>query len=256
MTSPRDSPCPQRREPVASTRGSNRVRSPLVGGCFGGGIAGSTFARAASMAPAAAPGVVLHVADGIVRIVVHVSDPRRPRGPRATRDWPPDWRCSRQGQALRPRPRRATALALFQLIGAGEWDARSVNAQETSAIRFPTFLGVLVVAIVEMIASKAAWLIAMRPTPSGPWREVKSFPGARERSCKIVVDGSKSLALFGERGGNRTHDPLIKSQMLYLLSYALASRVRRRGACAYSVAGDRSTAIALNPRRRARPSAA
>ncbi len=27
---------------------------------------------------------------------------------------------------------------------------------------------------------------------------------------------------FGERGGNRTHDPLIKSQMLYLLSYALA----------------------------------
>jgi hypothetical protein len=29
--------------------------------------------------------------------------------------------------------------------------------------------------------------------------------------------------VFGERGGNRTHDPLIKSQMLYLLSYALAS---------------------------------
>ena len=28
--------------------------------------------------------------------------------------------------------------------------------------------------------------------------------------------------LIGERGGNRTHDPLIKSQMLYLLSYALA----------------------------------
>jgi hypothetical protein len=30
------------------------------------------------------------------------------------------------------------------------------------------------------------------------------------------------LIFFGERGGNRTHDPLIKSQMLYLLSYALA----------------------------------
>ena len=28
--------------------------------------------------------------------------------------------------------------------------------------------------------------------------------------------------LVGERGGNRTHDPLIKSQMLYLLSYALS----------------------------------
>jgi hypothetical protein len=33
---------------------------------------------------------------------------------------------------------------------------------------------------------------------------------------------SKLLILLGERGGNRTHDPLIKSQMLYLLSYALA----------------------------------
>jgi hypothetical protein len=33
---------------------------------------------------------------------------------------------------------------------------------------------------------------------------------------------SKIRGLFGERGGNRTHDPLIKSQMLYLLSYALA----------------------------------
>ena len=32
---------------------------------------------------------------------------------------------------------------------------------------------------------------------------------------------SKSLRLFGERGGTRTHDPLIKSQMLYRLSYAL-----------------------------------
>ena len=29
------------------------------------------------------------------------------------------------------------------------------------------------------------------------------------------------FVFIGERGGNRTHDPLIKSQMLYLLSYAL-----------------------------------
>ena len=28
--------------------------------------------------------------------------------------------------------------------------------------------------------------------------------------------------MIGERGGTRTHDPLIKSQMLYRLSYALA----------------------------------
>ena len=33
--------------------------------------------------------------------------------------------------------------------------------------------------------------------------------------------------MLGERGGNRTHDPLIKSQMLYLLSYAL-SETRER----------------------------
>ena len=30
--------------------------------------------------------------------------------------------------------------------------------------------------------------------------------------------------MIGERGGTRTHDPLIKSQMLYRLSYALGSR--------------------------------
>jgi hypothetical protein len=31
---------------------------------------------------------------------------------------------------------------------------------------------------------------------------------------------------FGERDGTRTHDPLIKSQMLYQLSYALSAAVR------------------------------
>jgi hypothetical protein len=30
------------------------------------------------------------------------------------------------------------------------------------------------------------------------------------------------LILFGERGGARTHDPVIKSHVLYRLSYALA----------------------------------
>jgi hypothetical protein len=33
----------------------------------------------------------------------------------------------------------------------------------------------------------------------------------------------KLLILFGERDGTRTHDLLIKSQLLYHLSYALAS---------------------------------
>ena len=31
----------------------------------------------------------------------------------------------------------------------------------------------------------------------------------------------KALVLYGERAGTRTQDPLIKSQMLYRLSYAL-----------------------------------
>jgi hypothetical protein len=31
---------------------------------------------------------------------------------------------------------------------------------------------------------------------------------------------------IGERGGTRTHDPLIKSQMLYRLSYALPHGMR------------------------------
>ena len=30
--------------------------------------------------------------------------------------------------------------------------------------------------------------------------------------------------IFGERGGTRTHDPMIKSHVLYHLSYALTRR--------------------------------
>jgi hypothetical protein len=37
--------------------------------------------------------------------------------------------------------------------------------------------------------------------------------------------GSKCLKTFGERGGARTHDPVIKSHVLYRLSYALTSRI-------------------------------
>jgi hypothetical protein len=38
----------------------------------------------------------------------------------------------------------------------------------------------------------------------------------------IFKNRSKSLILLGERGGARTHDPVIKSHVLYRLSYALA----------------------------------
>jgi hypothetical protein len=53
--------------------------------------------------------------------------------------------------------------------------------------------------------------------------------------------------LIGERGGNRTHDPLIKSQMLYLLSYALA-RGAQGAARAYSLIGGGSTPMSASSR--------
>ena len=37
-------------------------------------------------------------------------------------------------------------------------------------------------------------------------------------------NGPKSLFLLGERGGTRTLDPMIKSHVLYRLSYALTCR--------------------------------
>ncbi len=42
-----------------------------------------------------------------------------------------------------------------------------------------------------------------------------------------IVDYRKLLILFGERDGARTHDLLIKSQLLYHLSYALALPEKR-----------------------------
>jgi hypothetical protein len=61
------------------------------------------------------------------------------------------------------------------------------------------------------------------PPPLAP----KCLPSAyRERSAFLnsIRICSNSLFFLGERGGTRTHDPLIKSQMLYRLSYALGSR--------------------------------
>ena len=55
----------------------------------------------------------------------------------------------------------------------------------------------------------------------------------------------------GERGGTRTHDPLIKSQMLYRLSYALsiwaakAYSLARRGSIEGPLVLARRAALSL-----------
>jgi hypothetical protein len=59
----------------------------------------------------------------------------------------------------------------------------------------------------------------------------------------------------GERDGTRTHDPLIKSQMLYQLSYALADWIFLKSACVlgrafFSIANMRRRKHALAERRR------
>ena len=43
--------------------------------------------------------------------------------------------------------------------------------------------------------------------------------------------GVEPTSLFGTRGENRTHDPLIKSQMLYRLSYADKNKTHRDLLC-------------------------
>jgi hypothetical protein len=73
----------------------------------------------------------------------------------------------------------------------------------------------------------------MNPSPSLP----QSLKQSSFLGCRLL---RKPLVFIGERGGNRTHDPLIKSQMLYLLSYALASRLEGVGR-AYSLAAEGST---------------
>jgi hypothetical protein len=42
----------------------------------------------------------------------------------------------------------------------------------------------------------------------------------------MISYSRNSLISLGERDGIRTHDPLIKSQMLYRLSYALSKGMR------------------------------
>jgi hypothetical protein len=62
------------------------------------------------------------------------------------------------------------------------------------------------------------------------------IPGSPLRGARNDVWCSKAVASyadrtheFGEPGGTRTHDHLIKSQVLYHLSYRLAARVCRGG---------------------------
>lgn len=50
-----------------------------------------------------------------------------------------------------------------------------------------------------------------------------------EKSILINCQDSKLSAFIGDLGGIRTRDPLIKSQMLYQLSYEVT--LWRKGAC-------------------------
>ena len=50
----------------------------------------------------------------------------------------------------------------------------------------------------------------------------KLLPELTDLRPNLFESTTQVFGFAGERGGNRTHDPLIKSQMLYLLSYALA----------------------------------
>ena len=69
---------------------------------------------------------------------------------------------------------------------------------------------------------------------------LKRDVGVAEKAGRVPACRHKPL-IYGERGGNRTHDPLIKSQMLYLLSYALAFGPKAWAPRAYPLAGHGST---------------
>ena len=53
------------------------------------------------------------------------------------------------------------------------------------------------------------------------------LPLVLPRPKSPVPEIAKILDLYGERDGTRTHDHLIKSQVLYQLSYALLFRLCR-----------------------------
>jgi hypothetical protein len=51
----------------------------------------------------------------------------------------------------------------------------------------------------------------------------KPLPKTKTQPSATGLFSLKTLILFGERDGTRTHDLLIKSQLLYRLSYALVT---------------------------------
>jgi hypothetical protein len=68
---------------------------------------------------------------------------------------------------------------------------------------------------------------ALNPSPA----EENSLGGCVHRVCTLIKAknqiGDNQLEVFdiiGERGGTRTLDPMIKSHVLYRLSYALTRR--------------------------------
>jgi hypothetical protein len=58
------------------------------------------------------------------------------------------------------------------------------------------------------------------------WNLVLTYRNRTSRppAPEALQDVQRFRTLYGERGGTRTHDPMIKSHVLYHLSYALTRR--------------------------------
>jgi hypothetical protein len=84
----------------------------------------------------------------------------------------------------------------------------------------------------QRVGSEVTVQLAFRIKPAARFAAATRLPRSAYRPLTVSAAHfrnsirlrSNSLFLLGERGGTRTHDPLIKSQMLYRLSYALGSR--------------------------------
>ena len=76
-------------------------------------------------------------------------------------------------------------------------------------------------------ASEAAFPDDKRPLPRANWSATHTLPTISPRVAPLRIKLKKWLrqwGFFGERGGTRTLDPMIKSHVLYRLSYALTRR--------------------------------
>src|SRR5262249_17003317 len=73
--------------------------------------------------------------------------------------------------------------------------------------------------------SQNSSLLRLYGPPNGILRTQCGHGGGRQRLQEGIWQQVIAISgLSGERGGTRTHDPLIKSQVLYHLSYALPAR--------------------------------